>query len=58
MSWTFVLSNNESKQHILSIMHVDTMKNLAYIIDEDCARCSNRFHNLIRPSGIFKKISI
>ena len=58
MSWSVVLFTNDSKTEILNILHVETMANVSYILGIGTCKCSNRYHNLIRPTGLFKKITI
>ena len=58
MAWSLILFTDDKKTEILNILHVQTMQNVAYILNENTCKCSNRYHNLIRPTGIFKQMTI
>ena len=58
MSWSLILFTDNKKTEILNVLHVQTMQNVAYILNENTCKCSNRYHNLIRPIGIFQKLTI
>ena len=58
MPWSVILFSSREKTEILTILHLRTMREVAYILDLKINSCSNYYHNLIKPYGILKNISI
>ena len=58
MSWVLYLFKEKDKTEILSVLHIETMTDISYILNESQSKCSNFYHRLVIPRGIFEKISI
>lgn len=57
-NWVIVIYTDINKTEPLKIMNLDSIKQIAYILDESPTDISNFYHNLIKPKNLMKLIDI
>tara|TARA_R110002126_G_scaffold223633_1_gene368628 strand:+ start:2187 stop:2375 length:189 start_codon:yes stop_codon:yes gene_type:complete len=57
-NWVLVIYSNELKSDIVKVINVDSIKQVAYILNESPADISNYYHKLIKSKNLMKLIDI
>lgn len=57
-NWILIIYYDSTKSNPLKIMNLDSIKQIAYILDESPTDISNFYHNLIKPKNLMKLIDI
>jgi len=58
MTWIIHLYLDELKSELFKIMVFATLGDIAYCLDKQLYEVSNFYHQIKKPQGIFKYISI
>ena len=53
-----VVYSDSTKSNPIKIMNLDSIKQIAYILDESPTDISNFYHHLIKPKNLMKLIDI
>ena len=57
-NWVLVIYSNELKNNIVKVINVDSIKQIAYIINETPTDVSNFYHNITKPKNMFLFINL
>ena len=57
-SWTVVLYANKDKQEVITIMRMNTMREVAYVLGMPSQHVSNYYHGLVKAHDILHCIDI
>jgi len=57
-NWVLVIYSNELKNNIVKVINVDSIKQIAYIINETPTDVSNFYHKLIKSKNLMNLIDI
>jgi len=57
-NWILIVYGNKEKTDIIKVMNVDSIKQIAYIIDEVPIDVSNFYHKLIKSKNLMDYIDI
>ena len=57
-NWIVVIYGDKEKTHILKVFVMDSIKQIAYILDETPTNVSNFYHKLIKPKKLMNYIDI
>jgi len=56
--WLIVIYYDEEKKQFYKKLELETLEEIAYLLDKKIYDVSNVYHKITKPKGIFKKISI
>tara|TARA_Y100000593_G_C4156562_1_gene259812 strand:- start:94 stop:285 length:192 start_codon:yes stop_codon:yes gene_type:complete len=57
-NWVIVIYSSPEKNSIVKVLNVDSIKQIAYIVDESPTDVSNFYHKLIKSKNLMKLIDI
>jgi len=57
-NWVIVVYTNNDKTDIVKVLNVDSIKQIAYILNESPTDVSNYYHKLIKSKNLMKLIDI
>ena len=57
-NWVVVIYRNTEKSEIFKVLNLDSVKQIAYILNESPTDVSNFYHKLIKPKNLMNYIDI
>ena len=56
--WILLIFEDKENKFLFKTMKFDTIKEMSYILNEKEQTCSNYYHQLIKPRGVFEFVRI
>tara|TARA_Y100000401_G_scaffold40470_1_gene30769 strand:+ start:590 stop:778 length:189 start_codon:yes stop_codon:yes gene_type:complete len=57
-NWVVIIYRNKEKSEIFKVLNLDSVKQIAYILNETPTDVSNFYHKLIKPKNLMNYIDI